>query len=119
MVKVECPHYMMCKFGKTSKSQNRLRCYGVLIYTSIQHGSFVICHKCERTNDRIMLAIKDGKNRHIKEKSPEFNQFSQLLKPIHCKSCNRRALDAHKVNGVASIHFKCCHDGHKGQFLLK
>ena len=119
MLPVRCPFYQSCQFGKRSKSQNKLRCYGVLIYTSAQQGSFVISHKCQRTNHLIMVAIKDGKDRHIKEESPEFNQFSQLLKPIHCKSCNRRALDAHKVNGEASIHFKCFHDGHEGQYALK
>jgi len=66
-----------------------------------------------------MVAIKDGKHRHIKEGSPEFIQFSQLLKPIHCQSCNHRALDAHNLNGEASIHFKCINDGHKGEFVLR
>lgn len=36
-----------------------------------------------------------------------------------CKSCNRRALDAHMVNGEASIHLKCFHDGHERQYALK
>lgn len=110
-MKVHCPHYQVCEFGKLKARNNRARCYGLLIEAVAETARVALVYKCHLTK-KVMTMVINGKNIwHIKPDSVEHKWLSKLMKQQKCQHCDGRVFDAHIFMGRADIYIKCPRDG--------
>lgn len=110
-LKVRCPHYAVCEFGKLKARNNRDRCYGLLIEAAAETARVALVYKCDKMKEVMMMVIKGNKVWHIKPDSVEHKWLSKLMKPQKCQHCDGRVFDAHIFMGRADIYIKCPRDG--------
>lgn len=111
MLKVTCPHYAVCEFGKLKAKNNRDRCYGLLIGAAAEAAKVALAYKCILTKKVMTMVVKGNKVWHINPESPECRWLSKLMKPQKCQHCDGRVFDAHIFMGRADIYIKCPRDG--------
>lgn len=114
-VRVICPHYELCPFGKLKPKNNRYRCFGLLIEVEPTAAKLAVEFKCSISGKLMPMVIQKKKIRHIKPDSEEHQALKKLLKPIKCTTCDHRILDVHLFTGAARIHIKCPRDS--GQLM--
>lgn len=117
-LKVVCPYYAVCEFGRQKAKNNRHRCYGTLIEVEATAARLAISYKCDKSKRVMMMVISGDRVWHIKPQSVEYGGLLKLLKPQRCGICERRLFDAHVFMGRAKIQIKCPRDSQEWQYQL-
>lgn len=117
-LKVICPHYAVCEFGKPKGKNNRHRCYGTLVEVEPEATRMTLAYKCDKTKKVMMVVITGRKVWHIKPEAVEYNWLSKMLEPQKCEHCQQRIFDAHVFMGRARIFIKCQRDSRQMQYQL-